>query len=105
MSYAEIHPDYPGPVIPESKRNNVVRPQSIGSAHEWICVATYGVSQNQADVAVAQWAAGGAPQGIHLDHENLTNLSGPWCLKCNQPLNPVTHATSCPVIVIPILGG
>lgn len=89
--------------VPPGKTDAPIRP-TVGNAHQWVCTAVFNVSQHAVDAAAAVWAAGGPPVGIELDHENLMTVQGPACIKCSQPLTPATHASPCPVQVVPILG-
>lgn len=89
--------------VPPTRTNNPVQ-VSLGNAHEWVSTAVFKISQHAVDAAAAAWMAGLPPVGIELDHENLTSVQGPFCVKCKQPLVPETHARPCPVQIVPILG-
>lgn len=92
-------------VPPGAPLNNRPIPVRVGNAHEWACVAVFRVSQLEVDAAAASWAAGmPIATDLALDHECLTTIQGPLCLKCQQPLTPTSHAMPCPVQFAPVLG-
>lgn len=102
MSHAEIHQDYPFPVPP----GVINRPMlvAVGNAHQWVATMTHAISQAAVDRVVAGWMAGGHTDSFELDHENLINVTGPVCLKCQQHLTPTTHARPCPIQLVPVIG-
>lgn len=100
--YAAIPTPYEFPVPPN--RSNAPVAPALGNVHQWVCTAIFSVSQSAVGQAAAAWMSGHPPVGIELDHENLTSVQGPSCLKCQQPLTPATHARPCPVQVVPVLG-
>lgn len=84
--------------VPPMRQNRTPAP-APGTQHQWVCTALYTVSQEAVERSVATWMNGGRDDGIHLDHENLTSILGPVCLKCAVELNPTTYARPCPVNV------
>jgi hypothetical protein len=99
--YAAIPTPYEFPVPPQQTNNQI--PPALGNAHQWVCTAIFTVSQAAVDHSAAAWMAGHPAPGIELDHENLTSVQGPACLKCHQDLTPQTHARPCPVQIVPVL--
>lgn len=89
--------------VPPSKNNRPGIPLTAADGqHQWACIATYTVSEAAAQEAAASWTNGLGTQGIHLDHENLVNIAGPGCVKCNQQMTPTTVVQRCPAQVIPL---
>ena len=56
--------------------------------HLWVMTAAWKVPDPQ------QWAS--ATRDVFLDNENLIMLSGPGCLKCEEPWSRKRAARPCP---------
>jgi len=72
----------PGPDTARNRRDNADRP----GAHVWVMLGAWQIPDPSAITS---------RETFTLDHENLINLSGPGCYKCEQEYSPELAASPC----------
>lgn len=72
----------PSPKAARSRLENSDQP----GAHVWVMVGAWRIPDPAAITSL---------QTFTLDHENMINLSGPGCFKCEQEYTPALAAAPC----------